>query len=141
MTALLQCLSIYCLPQAELLLLALRSCAARCTPTAPAAPAFAALNVRQTRVLQSIVTAVRNGFGPLQQSLAALPVAKKGVLGISTAICLLPCAYLAPVTQTASLPSQHPRAIPCSHGACCPSCQECLLHTSPRIRCSTIGRS
>ncbi len=44
------------------------------------------------------------GFGSLQQSLAALPVSKGG-LGITTATSLLPCAYLASVTQTSSLQS------------------------------------
>ena len=95
-------------PQAELLLL--RNClgackvvfTARCTPPAAAASAFTAFDVLQTRVLQSIVTAGGSGFGPLQQTLAALPIAKGG-LGITTATSLLPCAYLASVTQRAPL--------------------------------------
>jgi hypothetical protein len=97
-------------PQAELLLL--RNClgackivfTARCTPPAAAAPALMAFDVLQTRVLQRIVTAGGGGFGPLQQSLAALPISKGG-LGITTATSLLPCAYLASVTQTSSLQS------------------------------------
>jgi hypothetical protein len=95
-------------PQVELLLL--RSClgackvvyTARCTPPTAAAPAFAAFDVLQSRVLQNIVTAGGSGFGPVQQSLGALPIANGG-LGITTATSLLPCAYLASVTQTASL--------------------------------------
>jgi hypothetical protein len=63
-----------------------------------------AFDVLQTRVLQRIVTAGGGGFGPLQQSLAALPISKGG-LGITTATSLLPCAYLASVTQTSSLQS------------------------------------
>ena len=104
----LQRLSILRHPQAELLLL--RNClgackvvfTARCMPSAAATTAFTAFDALQTRVLQSIVTAGGGGFGPLQQSLAALPIAKGG-LGITTATSLLPCAYLASVTQTASL--------------------------------------
>ena len=106
----LQRLSILRHPQAELLLL--RNClgackvifTARCTPPAAAATAFQAFDLLQTRVLQSIVTAGGSGFGPLQQDLAALPIAKGG-LGVTTATSLLPCAYLASVTQTAALQS------------------------------------
>jgi hypothetical protein len=101
-------LSILRHPQAELLLL--RTClgackiifTARCPLSAAAAPAFQAFGVLQTRVLQSVVKAGGSGFGSLQQHLAALPIAKGG-LGITTATSLLPCAYMASVTQTATL--------------------------------------
>eukprot|EP00884_Botryococcus_braunii_P000165 jgi/Botrbrau1/10149/Bobra.0121s0001.1 len=95
-------------PQAELLLL--RSClgtckvvfTARTMPPAAAAQALVTFDMLQTQVLQSIVTAGGGGFGPLQQTLAGLPIAQGG-LGVTKATSLLPCAYLASVTQTAPL--------------------------------------
>eukprot|EP00884_Botryococcus_braunii_P008242 jgi/Botrbrau1/17419/Bobra.0054s0015.1 len=95
-------------PQAELLLL--RSClgtckvvfTARTMPPAAAAQALVTFDMLQTQVLQSIVTAGGGGFGPLQQTLAVLPIAQGG-LGVTKATSLLPCAYLASVTQTAPL--------------------------------------
>jgi hypothetical protein len=108
---LLERLSLLRHPQAELLLLrrCLGSCkivfTARCTPPAAAAPALEAFDVHQNRALQAIVTSGGSGFGPLQQSLAALPI-DKGGLGICRATSLLPYAYLASVTQTAGLQSR-----------------------------------
>eukprot|EP00884_Botryococcus_braunii_P011717 jgi/Botrbrau1/20546/Bobra.145_2s0095.1 len=95
-------------PQAELLLL--RSClgtckvvfTARTMPPAAAAQALVTFDMLQTQVLQSIVTAGGGGFGPLQQTLAGLPISQGG-LGVTKATSLLPCAYLASVTQTAPL--------------------------------------
>jgi hypothetical protein len=95
-------------PQAELLLL--RSClgtckvvfTARTMPPAAAEQALVTFDMLQTQVLQSIVTAGGGGFGPLQQTLAGLPIAQGG-LGVTKATSLLPCAYLASVTQTAPL--------------------------------------
>jgi hypothetical protein len=95
-------------PQAELLLL--RSClgtckvvfTARTMPPAAAEQALVTFDMLQTQVLQSIVTAGGGGFGPLQQTLAGLPIAQGG-LGVTKANSLLPCAYLASVTQTAPL--------------------------------------
>jgi hypothetical protein len=92
-------------PQAELLLL--RSClgtckvvfTARTMPPAAAEQALVTFDMLQTQVLQSIVTAGGGGFGPLQQTLAGLPIAQGG-LGVTKATSLLPCAYLASVTQT-----------------------------------------
>eukprot|EP00884_Botryococcus_braunii_P022649 jgi/Botrbrau1/9068/Bobra.0376s0038.1 len=95
-------------PQAELLLL--RSClgtckvvfTARTMPPAAAAQALVTFDMLQTQVLESIVTAGGGGFGPLQQTLAGLPIAQGG-LGVTKATSLLPYAYLASVTQTAPL--------------------------------------
>jgi hypothetical protein len=95
-------------PQAELLLL--RSClgmckvvfTARTMPPAAAEQALVTFDMLQTQVLQSIVTAGGGGFGPLQQTLAGLPIAQGG-LWVTKATSLLPCAYLASVTQTAPL--------------------------------------
>jgi hypothetical protein len=97
----LQRLSILRHPQAELLLL--RSClgtckvvfTARTMPPAAAEQALVTFDMLQTQVLQSIVTAGGGGFGPLQQTLAGLPIAQGG-LGITKATSLLPVPILPP---------------------------------------------
>jgi hypothetical protein len=71
---------------------------ARTMPPAAAEQALVTFDVLQTQVLQSIVTAGGGGFGPLQQTLAGLPIAQGG-LGVTKATSLLPCAYLASVTR------------------------------------------
>eukprot|EP00884_Botryococcus_braunii_P013095 jgi/Botrbrau1/21787/Bobra.0190s0014.1 len=71
-------------------------------PPAAAEQALVTFDMLQAQVLQSIVTAGGGGFGPLQQTLAGLPIAQGG-LGVTKATSLLPCAYLASVTQTAPL--------------------------------------
>ncbi len=79
-------------------------------PPAAAAPAFMAFDALKTRVLQGIAMSGCGGFGPLQHSLAPLPIAKGG-LGITTTTSPLPCAHLASITQAASLQTsilEHP---------------------------------
>ncbi len=72
-------------------------------PPATAATAFTAFDALQTRIPQSILTAGGGGFDALQQSLAALPIAKGG-LGISTSTSLLPWAYLTSFRYCALVP-------------------------------------
>jgi hypothetical protein len=71
-------------------------------PPATAEQASVTFDNLQTQVLQSIVTAGGGGFGPLQKTFDGLPIVQGG-LGITKATSLLPCAYLASVTQTARL--------------------------------------
>eukprot|EP00884_Botryococcus_braunii_P002895 jgi/Botrbrau1/12606/Bobra.0169s0133.1 len=70
------------------------------TPPAAAEQALVTFDMLQTQILQSVFTAGGGGFGPLQQTLAGLPIAQGG-LGVTKATSFLPCAYFASVTQTA----------------------------------------
>eukprot|EP00884_Botryococcus_braunii_P016668 jgi/Botrbrau1/3685/Bobra.0008s0013.1 len=84
----LQRLSILRYPQAELLLL--RSCVGTCQvvftartkPPAAAEQALVTFDMLQTQALQSNVTAGGGGFGPLQQTLAGLPIAQGGLASL-----------------------------------------------------------